>query len=469
MFRRCKVAADGLHYKGSKQQTASSIMSSTTWTRSGRDSFSRSAHPNSTYYRDSSLIRELFKYLLTMESFSPMRQLLFESWSLFAGTYKIWSRNTLIKVAVTLRVLVFCICSLLTMSASPFRSHLLQQWARGSQGRAPAAVVPWLHPHRSTSPLPVPDVQHDDRTDHRHCRCVSCLSISTIQSNPSKQPTTILSSPTAPESPKHAASMYRYYTTTATSTSTTTTRAPTGISNPTKKTRVLHQQQSIRDKSTSSYTKDHTSSMRNEPSTGDDDILTRPHATSAFQSILLSRRTASRLRAVGDSDPEQQQQVLLHALDRAVKCAQMAPNHKRTEPFSFRRFMAGSQTAQQLADISYHVTFRKTESHPNAESKRQKWLDIPAFLVTLLHENQQDVGDNSSQIDPYQALPYMPPATERQLEDVSTVFDSISFGLCYFTFCICKMMSLIRWNIPPSSPHLFHSMLQHVRLSKMQC
>jgi hypothetical protein len=140
-----------------------------------------------------------------------------------------------------------------------------------------------------------------------------------------------------------------------------------------------------------------------------------------LQSFLLNRRTATRLTHCFEKR-EAEGQLLRAALDRAVECAQMAPNHKRTEPFSFRRFLAGSLAAQQLAEIPYQVTLSSCSSAPNAEAKRKKWLEIPAFLVTLVHENQS--SSVSTTTSPYEPLPYTPPETERQLEDVSTNYYS---------------------------------------------
>jgi len=284
------------------------------------------------------------------------------------------------------------------MSASPFRSHLLQQWARGNQGRAPVAVVPWLTQNRSTSH----EIDDEEKKNHQNCRCGHCLSISTIQSTVSNKPST-LSSSSQTESPTRSTA--RYFSTTAVTTS---------------KKSYPRQEHSERIKPRSSNIKKyvHNTSIGSDDWTEDelDEDLVSKQA-SAFQSILLTRRTATRLKAVEDSDPENQQQMLMMALDRAVKCAQMAPNHKHTEPFSFKRFLAGSTSAQQLADIAYHVTLQKTGSHPNAESKRQKWLDIPGYLVTLLHENHSGFEEKDLVGDPYKALPYVAPETERQLED----------------------------------------------------
>ena len=142
----------------------------------------------------------------------------------------------------------------------------------------------------------------------------------------------------------------------------------------------------------------------------------------AFQSLLMNRRTATRLTAPASAlTEEQEHNKTIALLDRAVACAQMAPNHKRTEPFSFVRFLAGSQAAATLADIAYQVSLRKTGSEPNAASKRRKWLQIPAFLVTLVHENQDSmkVLESSLGLDEYDLMTYLPPETERQLEDVS--------------------------------------------------
>ncbi len=128
---------------------------------------------------------------------------------------------------------------------------------------------------------------------------------------------------------------------------------------------------------------------------------------------------------------QQQQQTLKRALDRAVACAQMAPNHKRTEPFSLKRFLMGSKAAHHLADISYNVTLRKSGSEPNAHAKRLKWRAIPGFLVMLVHENQRSSSSSEQspvlgETDAYALLPYSPPETERQLEDVSETTDSRS-------------------------------------------
>lgn len=156
-----------------------------------------------------------------------------------------------------------------------------------------------------------------------------------------------------------------------------------------------------------------------------------------MHSLLRSRRTATRLvHSLDDSKRQQEQDYIAQALNRAVACAQMAPNHKRTEPFSFKKIMASSQSAQTLAEIAYQITLNKSSSsQPVAERKRQKWLEIPAFLVALIHDNQ----DPSSTLvtcdkEAFQELPFMPPKTERQLEDVSSIFVSMWFSVYVLLF-----------------------------------
>jgi hypothetical protein len=155
----------------------------------------------------------------------------------------------------------------------------------------------------------------------------------------------------------------------------------------------------------------------------------RSDMAATLQSLLLTRRTATKwttptLSALSldnpPETPEEQEAMLLQALNRAVLCGQMAPNHNKTEPVSFRRFLATSQAAETLAEISFQATLNKTNSRPSAQTKRDKWLGIPAFLVTLVHDNQSPVNVDSSTVTfPYDALPYTPPETEQQLEDVS--------------------------------------------------
>jgi nitroreductase len=144
----------------------------------------------------------------------------------------------------------------------------------------------------------------------------------------------------------------------------------------------------------------------------------------SLQSLIQSRYTAVHFEPM---QPEQ----LKRALDRAIACAQAAPNHHRTEPFFFKRLLAPSSSTQRLADIAARVVFaKKSKSDPrfaqaHADRKRDKWNRIPAFLVALV-ANQSPVQDAvDGDDDDYAPLEFSPPQTERQLEDVSFMLHDI--------------------------------------------
>jgi hypothetical protein len=137
---------------------------------------------------------------------------------------------------------------------------------------------------------------------------------------------------------------------------------------------------------------------------------------SSFQSLISSRRTISRFMPL--------KRDLKPALSRAIGCAQSAPNHKRTEPFTFKRLLSES-IIEELSEIAYQVTFqRRLAKDPEgaqhfAERKKVKWAtQVPAYIVTLV-ENQPDQEPEANDCGPYGELPFVPPRTERQLEDVS--------------------------------------------------
>ena len=109
-------------------------------------------------------------------------------------------------------------------------------------------------------------------------------------------------------------------------------------------------------------------------------------------------------------------------LDRAVLFAQSVPYHGRlTDNCSFRRLL--SQAAiDSLATIAYHVSFqRRFLKDPEgaitfAEGKKRKWSQIPAYLVALVG-NQP--ATEHVEVNPYDELPFVPPVSALQLEDVS--------------------------------------------------
>jgi len=145
----------------------------------------------------------------------------------------------------------------------------------------------------------------------------------------------------------------------------------------------------------------------------DDDLATK---ISSFQYLLSTRRSVSSFLPLKHD--------LRPALDRSLLCAQNAPNHKRTEPFVFKRLLR--QTAiDRLAQIAYEVTLqRRSEKDPEgaksfAERKKVKWSQVPAYLVALVEGQpiqEQAVEANDNLFD---EIPFVGPQTERQLEDVS--------------------------------------------------
>jgi nitroreductase len=156
--------------------------------------------------------------------------------------------------------------------------------------------------------------------------------------------------------------------------------------------------------------------------TDENNDLSGPSSATAMQSLLLSRRTIS--------DFVSEKRSLNPAIDRAIACAQNAPNHKRTEPFLFKKLLTQS-VIDDLSDIVYHVTLRKRrEKDPGgapyfAEQKRARWNQIPVYVVALV-ENQSLQDASDGEWDPYSEFPFVPPETERQLEDVSNLFSLIS-------------------------------------------
>eukprot|EP00980_Cylindrotheca_fusiformis_P007177 scaffold1513_cov141-Cylindrotheca_fusiformis.AAC.4 len=144
----------------------------------------------------------------------------------------------------------------------------------------------------------------------------------------------------------------------------------------------------------------------------------------AFQSLLKERRTGTVLKHSSSLESRQEeQQEIAQALERAVACAQMAPNHRLTEAFSFRQIMHSSQSANAISEIVYQVV-ANARSIPVAKQKREKWSEATAFLVSLVHDNQKSQLDANPD-DEYVPLPYSPPETERQLEDYAAASAAI--------------------------------------------
>ena len=151
------------------------------------------------------------------------------------------------------------------------------------------------------------------------------------------------------------------------------------------------------------------------------ELMQTRRSTSRFESILVQDQESS----INPSNQKQNQlQQLNAALERAVQCAIYAPNHKHTEPFTFKRMMAPSKATERLAQIAYEVA-AKSKSEAVARNKREKWSNVPAFLVALVGGQTPimdgvgivECGNSEGGAEYYATQPLMTPQTERQLED----------------------------------------------------
>ena len=153
-----------------------------------------------------------------------------------------------------------------------------------------------------------------------------------------------------------------------------------------------------------------------------------PELQQSFQNLLKTRRTISNLVQHPESSAH-----LNAAISRAVQCAVEAPNHKRTEPYTFTRLIAPSAATEALADVCYNVSVRRMREKQKgsektllaeAERKRDRWRNIPAFLVAAVGGMPDQVPSDSHPTHQkerseymYAELPLVPPQTELQLEN----------------------------------------------------
>jgi hypothetical protein len=279
-------------------------------------------------------------------------------------------------------------------SRTPFRSHLLQQWTQQGH-RPPVAAVPWLRPASTNG-------------DQNHLRSHSQIQDDDTGAASGEGTARSTSGGRNQRSCSTISSVASSFTLSTYNALQNSRRIDQSFS-------PIRRVSGSRDISNAAVSSTEKASVSNSDEFSDE-------TDNGFHSLLLSRRTASKPLTFSTTDdaPELRQLEIDHirnAVDRAVQAAQMAPNHKRTEPFTFVRFWSGSQSAERLADICYQVTLRQ-KSEPVARKKREKWARIPAFLVALVHDNQHAVDAHECD-DPYDQLTFVPPMTNRQLEDVS--------------------------------------------------
>jgi len=328
-----------------------------------------------------------------------------------------------------------------------FRSHLMQQFVSAArhQARTPIALMGW--------------VQHEDGEQQQQQQSSSFRSSSSAcqQLSSIGTPTSHASSaPTSSGLYQEGMDPFLSHTTTSRRCGTTSRDMSTTLAN----TRAPEEEPSDSN-DTEEPPEEDSPGQTNENPSANNRMLSSDLALS-FQSLLLTRRTTSKFRTEeqeDDANPSKEfNRGSMHpplltpeqyrvALDRAVAAGRAAPNHKRTEPFRFRRLLAPSESTERLAEIAEQVYLRQKQLQQQQQQlnnnnnvfdsavvqaaalrKREKWRQIPAFLVTLVstQRNNEHAPPPASRIisnpmntdnNPYDPLPYTPPASERALED----------------------------------------------------
>jgi hypothetical protein len=293
-----------------------------------------------------------------------------------------------------------------------FRSHLMQQFASAarSQSRPPLAMVPWI---------PVAD-----------------LKLNREEKLENNEP--VVSSESSMASRNHC----RRGPSSSRSWAATSSASRCVVARGTGMTIIS----SIRARSSLAHNEEDTQELENEARTtaGVSDGLKKDAAMMAssketaslarhFQTLIQTRRTTSHFATLGDNDNTAATFTTAfdnssslaaatfwkEALHRAVECGRRAPNHKRTEPFSFKRVISPSAATDRLAEIAYYCALQKPNATEiSAEKKRAKWQQIPAFLITMVTAKERLYPEDLD-TGLYHQLPFVPLQTERALEDVS--------------------------------------------------
>ena len=154
----------------------------------------------------------------------------------------------------------------------------------------------------------------------------------------------------------------------------------------------------------------------------------------AFQRLIALRRTVSNFAVRPPSLASSDAEYLRGAISRGVACAASAPNHKVTEPSTFRRILAPSAASERLLVIAHEVTLRRLldgklsgegACRSEAARKREKWATVPAFVVATVGGMDDQVSSGGAEYDPYGELPHVPPSTIAQLEDHASTCASV--------------------------------------------
>jgi len=149
-----------------------------------------------------------------------------------------------------------------------------------------------------------------------------------------------------------------------------------------------------------------------------------------------------------DEEKDRPELQLAMAIRQAVKMAKTTTNARRNNndqsradeedapPFTFRRLLSSSCSGQRLIDICFEVALRTTSDDAFPRNERDTWSEVPAFLVAIVHNNQNETpvmattatttnvvekdDDDDDDNDPYKVLCYSPPVNEGQLEDYAS-------------------------------------------------
>lgn len=270
-------------------------------------------------------------------------------------------------------------------ASNAFRSNLMQQFAASarSQARPPLALIGWLA-----------EQDESGSVGTRRDRTLSSTSLHTR--NISSIQTSSLSPPSAPPS-RHA------------------------VNSSLSLSRSSHLNPVTRRQASSSA--------------GVENDCESLELSELLQGLLRTRRTRNHFAPLDDQLPAE---FWKDALERAVVSGCAAPNHRRTEPFTFKRMIAPSPVTKRLADIAYHVQLDKLTRKDmddqarlcGAERKRGRWSQIPAFLVTTVTSEEPVLDlDDLAEDSPYDILPYAPPQSERELEDYASACAAVQNAL----------------------------------------
>eukprot|EP00521_Asterionellopsis_glacialis_P006704 CAMPEP_0195287652 /NCGR_PEP_ID=MMETSP0707-20130614/4626_1 /TAXON_ID=33640 /ORGANISM="Asterionellopsis glacialis, Strain CCMP134" /LENGTH=454 /DNA_ID=CAMNT_0040347429 /DNA_START=77 /DNA_END=1441 /DNA_ORIENTATION=+ len=374
-----------------------------------------------------------------------------------------------------------------------FRSHLMQQFATAARGqsRPPLALFGISGHDEEVNKGGSGDLRHDGAVRTRTRYSETNTTVHVNHSRDYALPRSCSTTPNGPRLKRHpnapstpppsppATSTMAYHSSssnsTATSTlarmysttTTTTTRQKmddtTTVKSVSQSTTQQPQQPQNFRHFTSVETTPHPDSDQSQLQKTKCTTTTDSSHSHMMQSLMMSRRTISAFEPLPSSDNHIYQKSLKESLDRAVQCGMNAPNHKKTEPFRFKRLLAPSSKTQELAHIAYQVKYYQKPTCENnqrlAQRKLEKWNTIPGFLVALVHgqppqeedilrpskhdnthvatldatppppppplppqDDQQQHPESSSlplnnNRTQFETLPFVGPSTERQLED----------------------------------------------------